>query len=225
MTEYLREINSFSVMFRLCLAAMLGGLIGFERGSKRRPAGLRTHVLVCVGAALAMSTNQYAAEILGSSTDVMRLGAQVISGIGFLGAGTILVTNKQQVKGLTTAAGLWASACMGLSVGIGFYEGAFFGCFFIWCSMTLLHKIDKYMRTKSKVLDLYVELKSVKGIGILMDYLKSNHMEISCVEVVKIEEMKRTGVFMTMKMAERKEHAEIIGMISSVETVTFVEEL
>ena len=128
----LREINILSIIVRLTMAAICGGFIGYDRGRKRRPAGLRTHILVCIGSALVMITNQYIIDIMGYSSDPTRLGAQVISGIGFLGAGTILITGKQQVKGLTTAAGLWASACMGLAIGIGFYEGALIGCIFIF---------------------------------------------------------------------------------------------
>lgn len=127
---YLREMNFVSVMFRLILAMVCGGMIGLERGRKRRPAGFRTYMLVCLGAALTMLLSQYEfamvmgpwkdiAVELGMKTDVSRFGAQVINGIGFLGAGTILVTGRQQVKGLTTAAGLWASACTGLAVGAG----------------------------------------------------------------------------------------------------------
>lgn len=223
--EFLRSVNLFSVTIRLCLAVLLGGIIGYERGSKRRPAGLRTHILVCVGAALAMTTNQYVVEVLKYSADVTRLGAQVISGIGFLGAGTILVTKRQQVKGLTTAAGLWSSACMGLAIGIGFYEGAILGCFFIWGSMTLLHKIDICMRKKSRVLDLYIELISVKGIGILLENLKIEQIEVSNMEAAKIEEMNRVGIFITVKSKKGKKHTEIIRIISEIHVVSFVEEL
>ena len=126
--DYLRDINMVSIILRLSLAMIFGGIIGFDRGKKKRPAGFRTHILVCIGSALAMITNQYIVQVMGMGGDPTRLGAQVISGIGFLGAGTILVTGRQQVKGLTTAAGLWASACMGLALGIGFYEGAIIGC-------------------------------------------------------------------------------------------------
>lgn len=121
MIQYLRELHFASVVVRLALAMLLGGCIGLERGRKRRPAGFRTYMLVCLGAALTVLLSLYeftmvtgpwsdiCAEI-GIKTDVSRFGAQVINGIGFLGAGTILVTGRQQVKGLTTAAGLWASA-------------------------------------------------------------------------------------------------------------------
>ena len=130
-SSYLREINTVSIILRLTLATICGGVLGAERGRKRRPAGLRTHILVCIGAAMVMITSQYMTDILRISTDASRMGAQVISGIGFLGAGTIMVVGKNEVKGLTTAAGLWACACMGLAIGIGFYEGAIISCIFL----------------------------------------------------------------------------------------------
>ena len=123
---YLREMNVASVLLRLTLAMLFGGFIGLERERKRRPAGFRTYMMVCLGAALTMLLSQYESYMvthawhetameIGLRTDVSRFGAQVINGIGFLGAGTIIVTGKQEVKGLTTAAGLWASSCMGHS--------------------------------------------------------------------------------------------------------------
>ena len=119
--EMLREINIVSIIVRLMLATLVGGVLGLERERKNRPAGFRTYMLVCLGAALVMMTNQYVFQVYEMS-DPVRLGAQVISGIGFLGAGTIIVTGQNKIKGITTAAGLWAAACCGLAIGIGFYE-------------------------------------------------------------------------------------------------------
>lgn len=131
--DYLRQLNIWSMMLRVLCAMAAGGLVGFEREKKGRPAGFRTYMLVALGAALTIMLSQYLnlmfegswkeiSDSLGIKTDVSRLGAQVINGVGFLGAGTIIVTGRREVKGLTTAAGLWASACMGLAIGAGFYE-------------------------------------------------------------------------------------------------------
>lgn len=129
MNQYLEAIaNSYMthVIVRLILASMFGALIGIEREYAHRPAGLRTHLLVCVGSCLVMLTSEYVYSkyhYYSPNMDVTRLGAQVISGIGFLGAGTI-IRNGNSIKGLTTAASIWAVACVGLATGIGYYAGA-----------------------------------------------------------------------------------------------------
>ena len=151
---YLREMNVASVLLRLTVAMLFGGFIGLERERKRRPAGFRTYMLVCLGAALTMLLSQYESYMvthawhetameIGLRTDVSRFGAQVINGIGFLGAGTIIVTGKQEVKGLTTAAGLWASACMGLAIGAGFYECVLLGFLLILLIVCSCYSIFK----------------------------------------------------------------------------------
>lgn len=126
MSELLQGINLVSVPVRIALSLLVGGLLGIERGRKNRPAGFRTYMLVCLGSTLVMMTNQYVYQTF-STSDPVRLGAQVISGIGFLGAGTIIVTGRNQIKGITTAAGMWTAAACGLAIGIGFYYGAILG--------------------------------------------------------------------------------------------------
>ena len=123
----LRDINSFTILFRMVLAVLCGAVIGIERSIKNRPAGFRTHILIIIGAATASLTGHYIYLIMNLPTDMSRLGAQVITGLGFIGAGTIIVTGSKTVKGLTTAAGLWATGIVGLSIGAGFYEGALAG--------------------------------------------------------------------------------------------------
>ena len=124
----LRDVTTLSVFVRLACALICGGIIGIERSYKRRPAGFRTHILICIGAAITTLTSQYLYLNMHYFTDMARLGAQVVAGIGFIGAGTIIVTRRQRVKGLTTAAGLWTSACAGLALGIGLYEVAAPAC-------------------------------------------------------------------------------------------------
>lgn len=141
-----RSINFVTVLFRMLLATACGALIGLERSSKNRPAGFRTHILVCIGAATASMTGHYLYLNLHLPADMTRLGAQVITGLGFLGAGTILVTNKGSVKGLTTAAGLWASGVAGLAIGGGFYEGGIVATVLILLVETVFSKIGKRIR-------------------------------------------------------------------------------
>ena len=117
----IRDLNTVSVILRMLLAVMVGAVIGLERSAKNRPAGFRTHILVCMGAAVAAMTGLYLFLALKLPTDVSRLAAQVISGLGFIGAGTIVVTKKMSIKGLTTAAGLWVTAAVGMACGVGMY--------------------------------------------------------------------------------------------------------
>ena len=160
----LRDVTWVSVIVRILVAFLLGGALGVERGLKQRPAGLRTYMLVCVGACMIMLTNQYIYQVFQTG-DPVRMGAQVVSGIGFLGAGTIIVTKHSQIKGLTTAAGLWAAAAVGLATGIGFYEAAIAGAIVIFITMTLLSSLDMHMHRKARYFDIYIELPRQISLG------------------------------------------------------------
>ena len=136
-TEALDSFNTISILVRFVIAVIFGGVIGIERTRKGRAAGFRTHILVCIGAASVMMTSLFLMEFIDADTDLSRMGAQVISGIGFLGAGTIIVTGKREVRGLTTAAGLWTDACMGLAIGAGFYSAAILMLVLVLAVMTV----------------------------------------------------------------------------------------
>lgn len=225
--SYLQDVNIASIIVRLTLACICGGIIGFDRMKKRRPAGLKTHILVCIGATLAMITNQHMYDIYGGISDPARLGAQVISGIGFLGAGTIIVTGRQQVKGLTTAAGLWASATMGLAIGIGFYSAAIIGCIFIFIVMTVVQRIDNVIVSKSPVLELYVEFLDVKHIRSFIDFIKSKDMIISSIQLSEPSSYNTHGVgsLLTIQMTHHEGHEDIIGLLSGLDGVLTVEDV
>ena len=120
----LRGMTFFPILFRMVMGFIAGGVIGLERSYKNKSAGFRTHILVCIGAVVASMTGQYLYLVLGLSADMSRIPTQVISGISFIGAGTIVVTRNKTVKGLTTAAGIWTTAIIGIAIGAGFYEGA-----------------------------------------------------------------------------------------------------
>ena len=122
-----RELTFVSLLVRLLLAVFCGTCIGLERSAKNRPAGFRTHILVCLGGAVAAVTGHYMYLGLKLPADITRLSGQVITGLGFIGAGTIIVTKKMTIKGLTTAAGLWTTGIIGLAVGSGFFEGGLLG--------------------------------------------------------------------------------------------------
>lgn len=178
----LREVTYLSVALRIFVAFLLGGAMGLERGLKQRPAGLRTHMLVCVGACMIMLTNQYIYQVFGTG-DPVRMGAQVVSGIGFLGAGTIMVTKHSQIRGLTTAAGLWATAAVGLATGIGFYEAALMGAIIIVLTLTVLSILDSKMHKKTRCFEVYVELKPEVSLGMFLDNVRSKGFVIEDVQM------------------------------------------
>lgn len=142
---------------KIGFAALLSGIIGFEREHSHRPAGFRTHILVSVGSALVMLTSVYIAKEQGLTTDVTRMSAQVLSGIGFLGAGTIL-REGFSVKGLTTAASLWAVACIGIAVGSGFIVGALVATVVIYLT---LNSLKRFIVRGSAGKLLFIEIKDV----------------------------------------------------------------
>ena len=160
--DLLQEFNGVSVTVRVLLAAVLGGLVGSERGRRGRAAGMRTHVLVCLGAAMTSMVGLYSAEVLGFTNDPLRVSAQVISGIGFLGAGTIMTRNHAQITGLTTATGLWATASLGLCIGTGFYGGVLAAFLVILVTMVALPSLERKRRTRREYVCYYLELDNVK---------------------------------------------------------------
>ena len=224
-TTDLSSVNDTTIVVRMVMAMVLGGIIGFERGRAGRPAGLRTHILVCIGSTLAILTNQYVFEKynVGEPT---RIAAQVISGNGFLGAGTIIVTGRHQVKGLTTAAGLWATACMGLAIGIGFYKAAFVSCFLIVFATIVLHRFDNIMLSKSKILDVYIEIKKTTPINKVLDEIKMNDISIDSLEIVRASyDTNALAVIMTLRLKNKRIRLDIIGAICAIEGVEFAEEI
>ena len=221
-----REITYLAVFLRILAAAVLGGIMGIERGMKNRAAGLRTYMLVCVGSCLIMLTNQYVYQCY-SAGDPVRMGAQVVSGIGFLGAGTIIVTRRHQVKGLTTAAGLWASAGVGLALGIGFYEGAVAGAFSVLVVMTFLQKMDTKMHSSTRSLDIYFEVSSSVAMSVLLPKIRASGFEINDVQKtasLDLEDDIRayTAIIKTKK---RRPQSETVEKLMSIDGVVYAEAL
>ena len=221
-----RELTLASMAVRILLAIVLGGVVGMERGMKNRAAGLRTYMLVCMGACIVMITNQYIYQAYDTG-DPVRMGAQVVSGIGFLGAGSIIVTARNQIKGLTTAAGLWASACVGLAVGIGLYEAALIGGACIFIILTLIHNIDEKLRRRAKRLDVYVELKKGVPISIFFDFIRTHDIEHSNLH------MDADGAFtagaiafsVTLKSKDGSAQEDMLREIAKLEETSYVEAL
>jgi len=229
--DMFRGCDTLSVIFKIVTAVITGGLIGLERRRKRRPAGFRTHILVCVGAVLAMCTNMYIVSLYindeGAKLDVSRLGAQVINGIGFLGAGTILVTGRQQVKGLTTAAGLWASACMGLAIGAGYFELAILACIFIYATITVLNNVEKVFSDRSQNMNISVMVTDTTKVRAVTETLRGLDAQIFDVEVTNIKNLTKElpTLIIELRLPKKGMHGKIITSLAATSGVIAVEEI
>ena len=228
----------WDMLLRLGIAAFCGGAIGIERGKRRRAAGFRTHMLVCMGAALTMVLGIYLHNMIQSglwtipfenyNTDVSRFGAQVINGIGFIGAGTIIVTSRQQVKGMTTAAGLWAAACMGLAIGAGFYAAAVIGCVMILLVIVVFSKLEIWILSRSRNINLYIEFENIDDLSGIMEKIKSQNVRIFDVELFKPKSMENTAyprAIFSLQLPKKQTHAALLTSIAELETIHGIEEL
>ena len=223
----LREVTLLAVILRIVVSVIVGGLIGMEREMKSRPAGLRTYMVVCLGACLIMLTNQYIFQTFGTG-DPVRMGAQVISGIGFLGAGTIMVTRRNQIKGLTTAASLWTAAGIGLAIGIGFYEAAIVSALAVFVVMTTIQYIDTNVQRKSKMLEIYVELESDMPLGQFLRALRQKDIAIVDIQQEQGGETADQNIrayFAFLKLKKRMSHAEILEEIGEMSGVRYLEKI
>ena len=174
--DFLTEFNAVTVVIRVVLAAVAGALVGLEREFHGRAAGMRTHMMVALGAALTAMIGLFTVKELGVSSDPMRVGAQVISGVGFLGAGTILLRGGgSRITGLTTAAGLWTAASIGLAVGIGFYVGAFMTVIAVMLTFTLITSLEMFLNRKRQRMATYLELESVDAVAPMLEMLRTEY--------------------------------------------------
>ena len=222
----LREVTYVAIAFRVISAFVLGGIIGLEREMKNRPAGLRTYMLVCVGSCLIMLTNQYIFQVFGTG-DPVRMGSQVVSGIGFLGAGTIIVTKRNQIKGLTTAAGLWTAAAVGLTLGIGFYEAAFLGGVLVFIILTGLQTWDNRIHRNSKMVEVYVELSREISLGEFTRGVRDLDIEVSGVQMehANIHEDGIRSFIVTLKTKKKQPRSELFASVCTISGVIYLEEL
>ena len=218
------EWSGFSVFCRLLLAVLVGTVIGFNRGWNNKGAGIKTHTLVCIGAATSMILAEYVFhQFPDARADMNRIGAQVISGVGFLGVGTIIVTGRNQVRGLTTAAGRWASACIGLMAGIGFLTGTLFALLFVLVTFFVLDKVDTQMHRRSRNFDLYVEFDDIVAVRKLLKTLTAWDTSYSDFLLTKGETS--VAATFTLKVGEPNRKEYYIDAIQNLDGVAFVFEV
>ncbi len=234
----LRALTPLSLLLRLLLAMLFGGLIGLERGRKRRAAGFRTYMLVCLGAAMTSVLSQYLhvmmntvwleyASLSARQIDMSRFGEKVFSGIGFLAAGTIIVTGRKEVKGLTTAAGLWASACMGIAIGAGFYECVVIAFVLMFFCIHFLPAVEAYLIENARNMNIYIELRSLESMGELLGQVKALGVQVYSVEIDRAngEDRRYPSAVLSVRLRPHQPHPQILAALSEVTGVTMIDEI
>ena len=222
---------------RIALAVIVGGLLGLERERKSSPAGFRTYMLVAIGSTMTIMLSQYLdimlstkwlaqAQAVGATHDVSRFGAQVINGVGFLGAGTIILTGRKRVKGLTTAAGLWASACLGLAIGAGYYECVLVCTGLIAVCMYAFPVLERHMIQRSRYMNILAELDGLDHFGDILALLRDLCVTIYDVDLTKQPESKlaEIGVHLSVYLPRGINHTELLARLSTVEGMVTIEE-
>ncbi len=239
------DFSQASVILRLVCAVVVGGLIGMEREHKHRPAGFRTHILVCLGAALTSLTGQFicyeflcdTAEQAGSvlieigtlslPCDPLRLSAQVIAGIGFIGAGSIIVTRRSQVKGLTTAAGLWTTAIAGIGIGVGFFSAVIYTMFLILLAELLLSRLEVFMAAKARFVNLYVEYENNDVFAQIKNIINDKNASILDMELAKTKSLDHPhfSVILSIQFKGKSTYEEITTELARTQGIYSVQEL
>ncbi len=225
--EFLESPNDIAVGIRLIIATFFGSLIGWERIVKRHSAGIKTFALVSLGSAVATALNIYLAQMPDLNADVSRIPAGVVSGIGFLGAGTILVTGRQQIKGLTTAASLWVTSCMGMAIGGGYLIIGIICFALVMIANVILLHLSQRVEDNSKYMSVYVEVNKAKGVNKLIQVLSDEKCKISSMTKSKEKTLQSSdaAIIVDIDFDRRRSHKEIIDILNAQEFVNYVEEI
>ena len=162
-------MNIIEVLLRSIAAVVIGTLIGSERARHGRAAGMRTHILVCLGACMTSMTSMFVSDVLGNNGDVFRIPAQVVSGIGFLGAGMIILKNNNMITGLTTAAGVWTTATIGVALGYGYYVGAVAVTVLFLSTIVLFARFERKRKSAEVI---YIEIDNAYKVNAVLKELE-----------------------------------------------------
>ena len=223
----LRDVTLLSVTVRMLLAVLCGGAIGIEREYRRRPAGFRTHVLICLGAAMVSLTSEFLFLYMKYYLDISRMSAAVASGIGFIGAGTIIVTRRQRVKGLTTAAGLWTAAIVGLALGGGFYEGGIAATALILLAELLFSKLEYRMLENAPEVNLYMEYSGKPCLEQVLKLYRERELKVLNMEITRSTESETHNAcaIFTLRLNKRCSLEVLLANMNAIPGVVSVEEL
>jgi len=222
-----RQFTLNAMVLRIILAVLCGGAIGMEREYKRRPAGFRTHILICLGAALTTLTSQFLYFNLGYYTDIGRLGAQVVAGVGFIGAGTIIVTRRQRVKGLTTAAGLWTAAIVGLALGAGFYEGGLVATALVLFNELVFAKLEYRVLYRTPEINLYMEYRDKDSLETALQMFRSHEIKVVNMEITRAVggEGHNACALFSLRLNKKFGAERLLAQLQQTDGILLVEEL
>ena len=226
--DFIRRMDMLAITARLVLAVLCGGVIGLEREIRRRPAGFRTHILICMGSAITILTNLYLYQVMHLYTDISRMGAQVIAGVSFVGAGTIIVTRRRHIKGLTTAAGLWTASIIGLACGAGYAECAIFATLMVMFAELVLIRIEYRFVKRSSEVNLYVEYRLPSTVQRLVRILRTEKIPMNDMEVNRMADADgsyRYSAILTIQLSRQDLEREIIRQFEQTDGVVTVERL
>jgi len=224
---FLQGTDHIAVAIRLIMATIFGGLVGWERIVTHHNAGIKTFALVSLGSAVATVLNIYLAYLPELEADVSRIPAGVVSGIGFLGAGTILVTGKKQIKGLSTAATLWVTACMGMAIGAGFLNAGILTFLLIVFANVVLLQISDRVENNSKYMSIYIEVPKNRGVNKLTNAINEQGFSIMSMEKSKEKPLQSSdaGLIIDIALDRKRSHKELISMFNNLDYVNYVEEV
>lgn len=223
-TEF-SEWTGINILIRIIVSLVIGTVIGIDRGAKRRGGGARTTISVCLGATMVMLLEQYMEQIYGSDMDMTRIAAQVVSGVGFLGAGSILVSGHQ-IKGLTSAASIWTCACVGLAIGIGFLDGAVILTLFWLVGVHVAPFIENRIYRHLRYMTIYIELEDGKTINAVSRKLKEDHCRIDTFIVdkpkAKGQQYQVTTTFCVQRGVNKEEYLRSLQEMTGVSSISEV---
>ena len=237
--QYLNEFHFGTVIFRLMLATIASGIIGYGRTRRSKTAGFRTYMLTGVGACMSVLIALYDFEMMntiwadavasvGLKFDASRFSAAVIGGIGFIAAGSIISTEHQQVSGLTTATGLFANVCMGFACGAGFYECVIISCLLIAIVLNAMQPLERRLKRRWRYITMYVEFEGIEDIEKITQVIRSKNAEIQDIEVERIKKVgdKHPGAIMDVRLSkENVSHSDMLSSIAELKCVIAIEEL
>lgn len=221
----LYKFNDTTALIRLLMALVASGILGMERTRKLRPAGMRTYMLVCIGACSTVLAGLSLFEAYGPGFDPARMSAQVISGIGFIGAGTIMVTPRQKVRGLTTAAGLWAVACLGINIGVGNYAISLGVFLAMLITMLMADKLEVVFYRHLKRIHVTIFITSMSILPSIRETLTPHDITLSNLEFGEAVEGQGVALTCFLRLKKHGNHQEIIGQLEKIPGILHVEML